>query len=290
MRASMLSKLRSLPPLPFVLLALALAAQAFAPQVPQPPAQRGLAQLDWSHNEDRATIGVTQFYAWGMNSCGGDYDHCTPMNRNWDLAAQTFCPPRELLGNEPTNPEPAGHPISASVAASVTVAIEAACPGMRIIAANIHLNNCCGYGPQAYTWLRDYLAAYQLRAGHTFTQTLGVHCYSQWADDCLARLTELQTVPYDGVYWLTEFAMFGAAPYTSGDELARFLRYAPLQAPIERYYIWTNRDGGSVLDLVNSAGALTAMGTVYKNWTPPSVMTTWLPDVAKHYLPPTGYP
>ena len=268
-----------------LLLALSLLCLSLAPP---PPATKGLAQLDWSAAGigDRAALGVTQWFAWGMHSCGGNYTNCTPMNRNWDVAAQTFCPPTTLLGNEPTNPEPAGHPITATLAASVTVSIEQACPGMRIVAANIHLNN----GAADLQWLKDYLAAYKLKAGHAFTHTLGVHCYSQYADTCLARLRELSALDYGGAYWLTEFAMWGAFPYQSGDELAKFLTAAPLIVDIERFYIWTNRDNGSAADLVNANGTLTARGVVYRDWVPPTVYRQWLPVAAKKYLPPVGYP
>ena len=257
-----------------LLLALSLLCLSLAPP---PPATKGLAQLDWSHNEDRAALGVSQWFAWGMNSCGGNYTNCTPMNRNWDVAAQTFCPPTTLLGNEPTNPEPAGHPITATLAASVTVSIEQACPGMRIVAANIHLNN----GAADLQWLADYLAAYKLKTGHAFAHTLGVHCYSQYADTCLARLRELSALDYGGAYWLTEFAMYGAYPYTTGTELAKFLRYAPLQGVvIERFYIWTNR-GNWPFDLVNANGTLTEMGQVYRDWVPPTVYNMYIPQMTK---------
>ena len=263
---------------------------------PIPPAAKGLAQLNWAHNEDRALLGVGQWYAWGMNSCGTDYDHCTPMNRNWDVAAQTFCPPRLLLGNEPTNPEPAGHPIAASVAASVTVAIEAACPGMVIVAGNIHLNNQLNNGVvAARQWVIDYLAAYQQMAGHPFGEPhrLGIHCYAGWSYDCTSRIAELKAaIVYSGRYWLTEFGLWGS-PVGSAGQLEHFLTWAPVMHPdIERYYLWTNRSdpsccSGWPFELVDGNGNLTAMGQVYAAWTPPAVSGAWLPAVSRM---PGGYP
>lgn len=283
--------MRRLPPLPFVLVALTLLVTAASPVPPvgrsrshsrplsalnpMPPIERGLAQLDWSHNGDRALLAVTQFYAWSMNACGGDYVHCTPMNRNWDMAAQTFCPPVELLGNEPTNPEPAGHPITATLAASVTVSIEQACPGIKLVASNIHLNNG---GTEALDWLTDYLAAYKSLTGHDFTHFLGVHCYAQWAADCAARIKDLAALPYTGKFWLTEFGIYGDAPYTTGTELAKFLKALPLLLPgrIERAYIWTNR-GNWPFDLVSANGTLTDMGQAWAGWQPPGVWQAHLP-------------
>lgn len=274
--------MRRIPPLPFLLVALTLLLTAANPM---PPIVKGLAQLDWSHNSDRALLGVGQWYAWGMNSCGGDYAHCVPMNRNWDLAAQTFCPPVELLGNEPTNPEPAGHPITATLAASVTVSIEQRCPGIRLVAANIHLNNGATGDMQ---WVSDYLAAYKLKAGHAFTHTLGVHCYAQWAADCVARIKDLAALPFAGKFWLTEFGVYGPPPYTTGAELSKFLKTLPLLLPnrIERAYIWTNR-GNWPFDLVSASGTLTDMGAAWAGWTPPTVRQTWLPVVSPRA---SGYP
>lgn len=277
--------MRRLPPLPFVLLIITALLTLGAGQ--QPPIVKGVALLDWSHKADLATLGAPQYYGWGAY-CNGAAG-CLNMNRNWTLP-QATCYPTLLLGNEPTNPEPAGHIISATLAASVTVSIEQACPGMRIVAANIHLNNrftsdggCClpQAVAEAFTWLADYLAAYKLKAGHVFTHTLGVHCYSQFAADCLERLSRLSTLNYGGKFWLTEFAVWGAWPYDSGAELAAFLTGLPFVLPnrIERAYIWTNRDNGSVVDLVNADGTLTAKGQVWANWQPPTVRQTWLPVV-----------
>lgn len=268
---------------------------------PAPAPVKGLAQLNWSAAGigDRALLGVESWYAWGLGACAAPstWATCVPMNRNWDVAAQTYCPPHLLLGNEPTNPEPAGHPISATVAASVTVAIETACPATAIVAGNIHINNTWGDGiAAARQWLLDYLAAYQTRAGHPFggVHRLGLHCYAQWSDDCLNRLRDtLAALPYAGNYWLTEFGLYGAYPYTSGAELARFLTLAPLRHPrLERYYLWTNRSdpaccSGWPFELVNGDGTLTAMGQVYAAWEPPSVAQTWMPVTAGR---PQGYP
>lgn len=269
--------MKRLPPLPFVLVLLTLLATGAGNP---PPIVKGLAELNVAHGAaDRALMGVTEYFHWG-EWCGGA-GGCTNMNRNWTLP-QATCYPVLLLGNEPTNAEPAGHPITATLAASVTVSIEQACPAMRLVAANIHLNNG---GGEAVQWLTDYLAAYQLKAGHAYTGTLGVHCYSQWADTCLAHLRALAALPFAGKFWLTEFGIYGAAPYVnSGAELAKFLTGLPLALPgrIERAYIWTNRSDpnccvGWPFELVHADGTLTPMGVVWANWQPPSVRQTWLP-------------
>lgn len=267
---------------------------------PQSPAVKGLAQLNWSTAAlgDRALLGVESWYAWGMGACSNPatWPACVPMNRNWDLAVQTYCPPHMLLGNEPTNPEPGGHLIAASVAASVTVAIEAACPDTALVAANIHLNNCCGSGPvqAALDWLTDYLAAYQQLTGQTFAHTLGIHCYAQWADTCFERIAAAMPL-HGGDWWLTEFALFGAYPYVnSGAELSKFLTVAPVMFPrIRAYYVWTNRSdpaccSGWPFELVNGDGTLTPMGQAYAAWSPPAVTQHWFPAVGGP--PPGGYP
>lgn len=249
---------------------------AAAPALPSLPIVKGLAELNISTGAaDRALMGVTQYYHWG-SGCGAAVG-CLNMNRNWTLP-QANCYPTMLLGNEPTNAEPAGHPITPTLAASVTVSIEQACPAMKLVTANIHLNNG---GTADVQWLRDYLTAYQAKSGHAYTGVLGVHCYSQYAQTCLQHVKDLGGLAFTGKFWLTEFAMWGDAPYTTGVELAKFLTALPFALPnrIERAYIWTNRDGGSVVDLVNSSGALTPTGQVWANWQPPTIRQVWFPLV-----------
>lgn len=264
--------------LSLILALLLIAAAPALPILPTVPIVKGLAELNVATGAvDRALMGVTQYYHWG-SGCGAAFG-CLNMNRNWTLP-QTNCYDTLLLGNEPTNPEPAGHPVAASVAASITVAIEASCPSMKLVAANIHLNN--GFQDD-FNWLAAYLAAYKALSGHDFgdPHRLGVHCYSQYAQTCLTHVKDLGGLHFAGKFWLTEFAMWGPAPYTTGVELAKFLAGLPFALPnrIERAYIWTNRDGGSVVDLVNSGGALTAMGQVWANWQPPTVRQVWFPLV-----------
>ncbi len=267
----------------FVISVLGLCAYAFAPTH---TITKGLAQLDWSHNEDRTTIGITQFYAWGMDSCGVDYVHCTPMNRNWDVSAQTICPPIELLGNEPTNLEPAGHPIDASVAASVTVAIEQACPSTQIVAANIHIvNPRCGTDCiDEVVWLNDYFAAYQALTGDGYGSQpnpdgrynlLGMHayCYHPYdlGDGCIDRLkrVEAQTT-YSGRYWITETGIPQYLSGALGDWQSLLSDYA-LDPRIDRVYGWTNRcQCGDYMDMVAADGTLTPYGQAFHDWQPMS--------------------
>lgn len=289
--------MRRLPPLPFVLL-IVFALVGWRPAAPPPPIVKGLAQLNWTAAgiADRAALDVDSWFAWGMGACANltTRPACVPMNRNWDLAVQTYCPEMMLLGNEPTNLEPAGHPITPTLAASVTVSIEAICPNTLLVAGNIHLNNWVTSGgdwnreaaiAEAYTWLADYLAAYKLKSGHAYGHALGVHCYGQYATECVARLSALTALPFVGHYWLTEFGIYGESPYVdSGAELGRFLAALPLALPgrIDRAYIWTNRTdprccSGWPFELVNGNGTLTPMGVVWANWQPPTVRQVYVP-------------
>lgn len=246
-----------------------------------PPIIKGLAQLDWGHNSDRALLNVEQWYAWNSTLCAGDVTHCTPMNRNWTLP-QTACYPTLLLGNEPTNPEPAGHPITPTLAASVTVSIERACPQMRLVVANIHLNN--GDGAADRQWVRDYLSAYAVKAGRPFTHTLGVHCYSGGGQWCLNKIISVTAI-YTGSLWVTEAGIYSAG------QLSIFLKGLPLVGRVERLYLWTNRDSSDpnhFLDLVAANGTLTALGQVYAAWVPPTVRRVWLPVASDRMA--QGYP
>lgn len=235
---------------------------------PTPPIVKGVALLDWGHKGDLATLGAPNFYGWGAY-CGGAAN-CLNMNRNWTLPQGT-CYPTLLLGNEPTNPEPAGHPITPTLAASVTVSIERACPQTRLVVANIHLNN--GDGVADRQWVKDYLTAYALKAGKPFTGTLGVHCYSGGGQWCLNKIISVTAV-YAGPLWVTEAGIY------SPEQLTIFLKGLPLVGRVERLYLWTNRDSGDpnhLLDLVAADGTLTALGRVYAAWTPPTVQRVWLP-------------
>lgn len=271
--------LRRLPPLPFALVALTLLLTSAAPPT-TPPIVKGVALLDWGHKEDLAAVGAPNYYGWGAY-CNGAAN-CLNMNRNWTLP-QTTCYPTLLLGNEPTNPEPAGHPITATLAASVTVSIEKACPQTRLVVANIHLNN--GDGAADRQWVRDYLSAYAVKAGKPFTHTLGVHCYSGGGQWCLNRIISVTAV-YNGPLWVTEAGIYSAG------QLSIFLKGLPLVGRVERLYLWTNRDSSDpnhLLDLVSANGTLTPLGQVYAAWTPPTVRRVWLP-VATDRGVTQGYP
>lgn len=263
-------------PIPLLLVALALALSAYTPPA---PIVKGVALLDWGHKGDLALLGAPNYYGWGAY-CNGAAN-CLNMNRNWTLP-QATCYPTLLLGNEPTNPEPAGHPITATLAASVTVSIERACPQTRLVVANIHLNN--GDGAADRQWVRDYLSAYAVKAGKPFTHTLGVHCYSGGGQWCLNKIISV-TALYAGPLWVTEFGIY------SPEQLTIFLRGIALVGRVERAYAWTNRDAGDpqhLLDLVSANGTLTPLGQVYAAWQPPTVRRAWLPLVDKR--PPQGYP
>lgn len=253
-----------------------------------PPAYKGLAPMCWTVAcmGDVATLNAQGVYHWYDYAEGCPPASCVNMNRSWTLP-QATCYDALMVGNEPTNPWPAGYIIAPTLAASVTLGIEADCPAMRLIVANIHLNNADDpTGSVARAWITNFLSAYAAQAGHAFTHTLGLHCYAQYATTCLERIGAVMPL-YDGDFWLSEFAFYGQSPYTSGAELATFLAQAPVRFPaIRAYYIWTNRSGWP-FNLVNGDGTLTAMGQVYADWQPPSVRQAWLP-VAAHR--PAGYP
>lgn len=245
-----------------------------------PPILKGVALLDWGHKGDLALLGAPNYYGWGAY-CNGAAG-CLNMNRNWTLP-QATCYPTLLLGNEPTNPEPAGHPITATLAASVTVSIERACPATRLVVANVHLNN--GDGVADRQWVRDYLSAYAVKAGKPFTGTLGVHCYSGGGQWCLNRIISVTAI-YNGPLWVTEFGILSA------DQLTIFLKGIGLVGRVERVYAWTNRDASDpnhFYDLVAANGTLTPLGQVYAAWVPPTVRRVWLP-VATDRGVTQGYP
>jgi hypothetical protein len=203
------------------------------------------------------------------------------MVRNWDRLP-AYCYDTLLLGNEPTNPEPSGHPIAASVAASATIQVEAACPATRLVVANIHLNN---NPPDAVAWLTTYLAAYRSQSGHSFHQTIGVHCYSLYAANCEAELRDVEAIPaYTGPLWMTEFNVYLDRYDPSRHEMASFLNYLAADTRIERAYVWTNRL--DFLALVNPDGTLISDGQAYRTWGGQAWLTL-LPDVIKAQQ---GYP
>lgn len=254
---------------------------------------KGLAQLNWSHNEDRATLGVTQYYAWGMNSCGTDFDHCTPMNRNWAISAQTFCPPRELVGNEPTNDEPAGHPISPHDAVTSTLAIAALCPDTQLIVANIF-----GLG-QPDTWLTAYLAEYKALSGHEYGtiahigglfDLVGFHVYSNSSENGIDQaMSFMKLGGYRGHFWVTEFHVTDYYDHPGAwKEFALFLKWLGLQPRVDRVYAWTNRLSEPEWNLVNVDGTLTAEGQQYHDWQPAG--TVWQSQFPLLHGAAQGYP
>jgi hypothetical protein len=244
-----------------IALILPLLALAFTQATPH-TVVRGVALLDWGHMEDLAALGAPNFYGWG-EYCG-TRPNCTNMNRNWTLP-QAHCYPVLLLGNEPTNAEPAGHPISASVAASVTVAIETACPGIQLVVANIHINNTNGQ-QAALDWLTAYYAAYAARAGHALTETVGLHCYTRYAGECESRLAAAMALPgFAGHFWITETQVVEYGP-TYQATWRNLLNWYSSQPRIDRVYAWTNRQS-PWLDMVNADGTLNADGQIYHDWT-----------------------
>jgi len=271
-----------------------LASQPEAPNLISVPltVTKGIALLDWAHKEDLTTTAVSQYYGWGEYCQGAP--NCLNMNRNWTLPQNT-CYPMMLLGNEPTNDEPAGHLTTPQWAAYVTVKIHEACPSMKLIVANIHLNNPGAGVDEAYDWLHEYLVQYTEGQGQeVFTHTIGVHCYSSSSATCLDRMRRLDDLDFSGKFWLTEFSLFGSV------ELDKFLKgLLPAQPRIERTYLWTNRCQGPSMDIVVGDcsltpyvefgnGSLTAIGTVYKNWVPPTLLyQSVFPMVGRR---PAGYP
>lgn len=292
--------MRRLTLLPFMLLAV-FALAGWRPAAPPAPIVKGVALLDWSHKSDLVTLNSPQHYGWGAY-CNGAPD-CLNMNRNWTLP-QATCYDMLLLGNEPTNLEPAGHPITPTLAVSVTIAIEVTCPNTLLVVGNIHLNNRVTVGgdwnrdaaiAEAYQWLEDYLEIYATHSGHRFNHILGVHCYGQYSAECMARLVALKDLDFGGKFWLTEFGIYGDEPYVdSGAALALFLKELPFALPnrIDRVYIWTNRSSsccsGWPFELVNGDGTLTPMGVVYANWQPPTIRQTYLPVASNKMI--QGYP
>ena len=261
---------------------------------------RGVALLDWSHMEDLSTLGVQNFYGWG-NYCAGRAN-CLNMDRDWTLPVSA-CDQTLLLGNEPTNPEPAGHPIDASVAASVTVAVEAACPDTQIIATNIHIVNG-RWGSEwidEVTWLNNYLWAYQALTGHGYGSLphadgrfdlIGLHayCYHPYdlGDGCIDRLLRVESqVAYLGHFWITET---GIPQYLDGalGEWQALLHDYQLDPRIDRVYAWTNRcQCGDYMDMVGVDGTLTPYGQAFADWQPVSWQVA-LPDVSSGAV--QGYP
>ena len=240
--------------------------------------QKGVALLDWSHMEDLDTLHASLYYGWG-EYCGSR-PNCLNMVRDWDSLPKA-CYPTLLLGNEPTNAEPAGHPIEASVAASMTLQIEAACPKTQIIAANIHLNN--GDGSDALNWLHAYLAAYKTQAGHAYGghNLLGLHCYAYDAATCINRVQTLEAslTEYTGHFWITETDIVSFYP-DAAQQLQSLLSYYASDPRIDWVFVFTNRTA-DWLSLVNNDGSLNASGAVYASWTGQS-WHTYLPVVANH--------
>ncbi len=230
---------------------------------------KGVALLDWSHKEDIAALGATKYYGWGPY-CNGAAN-CYNMNRTWTLP-QSTCYSTMLLGNEPTNDEPAGHPISASEAASVTVAIRAACPNTTLVVANIHVNNI-NREQEALDWLTAYFTAYEAMSGHYFgwygpKDVLGLHCYSPSATTCTTRLdAAMDLMPSQSTkVWITEF---GNVNY---ENLPSTLAGFDHDIRIAYVFPFTNRGTGPyLLDMVNSDGSLTDIGQIYADWTGLSV-------------------
>jgi len=240
---------------------------------------KGVALDDWSHMADLTTLGVSEYYGWGWDCAGAA--HCINMDRNWTLPLPA-CDATVLLGNEPTNPEPAGHPIDAGVVASVTVAIEQQCPQTALVVANINTSNEPG-GADAVAWLSAYYSAYQTQAGHALTETVGLHCYAYDAPTCESDVSAALALNPGLRYWITETNIVEFYP-DAAQQFAALLTWYALQPQIDRVYAFTNRGPDSAwLNLVADDGTLTPSGQAFHDW-PAQSWQSYIP------LAEQGYP
>ncbi len=185
---------------------------------------KGLAMDDPSHPEDLAVLGVIKYYMWGESCQSYTAEGCLNMVRNWNIGpgVPASCYPDLLLGNEPTNQEPGGFPISPIDAVTATIALESKCPNMRIIAGNVHIGNWRPAGSlnPDIQWVVDYLTIYKNQTGHTFgsegQNIFGLHCYSfpgDPADFCQKQISFLEESVRNlygpsgnrHPFWITEF-------------------------------------------------------------------------------------
>ena len=165
--------------------------------------EKGLAMAVSRHSEDLGTLGVSWLYVWGWCSS----PDCVPMVRA--MQDPPTCPATLLVGNEPNAREPNGAPVTPADAATRVVAIETQCPNTTLVVGNVAADDWSpvgGWG-SGYNWLSGFLSAYRTRTGRAFSQTLGVHCYSQHlASYCTNALAQMQSL-YSGPMWVTEFGI-----------------------------------------------------------------------------------
>jgi len=272
---------------------------------------RGLAQDDWTTGaQDRTALGVTSYYGWGMDCTDATRAAgCVDMNRDWVLP-QSLCTSQLLLGNEPNSGELAGHPIAASVAASITVAIKAQCPDTQLVSTNIYMDPCSDPSWNDPTtcpiaWLSVYFAAYKQLTGHDYgtvpnpdgrTDALGVHFYcvhltaapgtGEAPAPCLDALRALEQMPNLPQLWVTETGMYGDSGLALWPQWLTDLSNDPR---VREVFAFTNRwidCGCTMLDLVAPDGTLTPRGQAYRDWLAVS-WQAWLPSIASGTA---GYP
>jgi hypothetical protein len=257
--ANQISDPNSLPSGARLILPLHLPVVSPASQDPR----RGLA-MAVAAPQDLATLGVGWYYVWDW--CVRP--RCVPMAYFMDLPPA--CPPMLLVGNEPNAVRPFGGPLAPSEAALKVAAIERACPRTRLIVGNVAADDwrpSGGWG-SGQDWLVEFLDHYRAVAGHSFKQTIGVHCYAQAvADYCLQKLADLRAV-FAGPMWVTEFGILSGAPH----QYAALLKF--IDTHFERFAAYTNRQPhtgqgwelNTGVELVLADGRLAPAGEVYAAW------------------------
>lgn len=217
------------------------------------------------HNlADADRLGVTWYHEW--NYCGeGDDARCVDMS--YDMSLPPTCPPVLLVGNEPNAIPPFGFSVTPKDAVDRVTAIEAQCPGTKLVMGNVSADNwkrAGGWG-SGRDWIKEFLAAYDNLSERSYTGAVGVHCFTtKKADYCIRRLSDFLKI-YKGEVWITEFGILSG----NASELTKLLAWI---APRFTWFaIYTNREphdgngwelGGGV-ELVNPDGSLTPAGSVY---------------------------
>lgn len=253
------------------LLIVLLASKQVSIAAPRPAAIKGVALADWAYKEpDLAALDASWYYGWS-EACAATDSRCVNMVRQMQMPA--YCYPVLLVGNEPDQVEPWGHPVAPAEAAIRVQAIEAACPDTRLVVGN------------AYPlWLEAFLDAYP-----TYSGALGLHLYCGYeANNCIAWARYARALTANEM-WVTEWnclycdaAEFKALLMELSYNFARIAPFTNRQPPEAYEQGWGLRGA----DLVNADGTLTANGQVYADWRPAGVWRAWLPAVGAG----AGYP
>jgi hypothetical protein len=222
---------------------------------PKDGPHKGLAMAMPQYRDDLIALNVDWYYIWSWCDAPG----CIPMVRSVQLPPS--CPAYLLVGNEPNTIEPYGAPVTPAVAASRVQAIENACPMTYLVVGNVSADDWSGVGGwgSGYNWLHEFLRAYYKQTGRFFSQTIGVHCYS----NCLETLPSLRNL-YGGPMWVTEF--------NDPHRFKATLDY--IDANFAAYAVYTNRQPhtgqgweiAAEMELVDADGMPTVNGRIYAEW------------------------